>query len=108
VATYDREAITAFAEVFETARQQLEDIRDTMLVPEVNDDDFGESWHDEGGEFIQQVEKIELDLGNLADIMEHLGLSMIDSANRVQAAESEQAERLNRFSGDIADVGTGA
>jgi uncharacterized protein YukE len=108
VATYDREAITAFAEVFETARQQLEDIRDTMLVPEVSDDDFGESWHDEGGRFIQQIEKIELDLGNLADIMEHLGMSMIDSANHMQAAETNQAERLSRFSGDVADVGTGA
>jgi hypothetical protein len=108
MATYDHEAIAAFAAVFEAAREQLEDLRDTMLVPEADDSDFGESWHGEGSQFVQQIERIELDLGNLADIMEHLGLSMVDSANRVQAAESEQADRLKRFSGDVADVGLGA
>lgn len=108
MATYDRAAITAFAEVFETARQQLEDLRDDELRPEISEADFGDAWHDKGAKFVQQMEKIELDLGNLADVMEHLNLSLIDAANRMQATESEQAGRLSQFASRVADAGAEA
>lgn len=92
---YDEEAITALSEVFDAARQQVEDIRSSMMKPELTETEFGESWHDKGTEFIRQFERIELDLGDLADVLEHLRSAMTESAQHMTGIDTESGVRLD-------------
>lgn len=92
---YDKDAIAAFADVFEAAREQIETIRSDMMKPELSGAEFGESWHDEGTEFVRQFERIELDLGDLADVLEHMRDTMTESAEHMSNTDDTSRVRLD-------------
>lgn len=92
---YDKDAIAAFADVFEAAREQIETIRSDMMKPELSEAEFGESWRDEGTEFVRQFERIELDLGDLADVLEHMRDAMTESAEHMSSTDDASRVRLD-------------
>ncbi|WP_394618775.1 WXG100 family type VII secretion target [Lentzea sp. JNUCC 0626] len=92
---YDKDAIAAFAEVFDAAREQVEEIRSSMMKPELTETDLGESWHAEGTEFVRQFDRIDLDLGDLADVLEHLRTTMVESAETMVGADDAQRVRMD-------------
>ena len=92
---YDKDAIAAFAEVFDSAREQVEEIRSSMMKPELTEAEFGESWHAEGTEFVRQFDRIELDLGDLADVLEHMRATMTESAETMVGTDDAQGVRLD-------------
>ncbi|MEU0878053.1 WXG100 family type VII secretion target [Lentzea sp. NPDC005914] len=92
---YDKEAIAAFAEVFDSAREQVEEIRSSLMKPELTEAEFGESWHDQGTAFARQFDKIELDLGDLADVLEHMRDAMTESAETMQGTDDASHVRLD-------------
>lgn len=92
---YDKDAIAAFADVFEAAREQIETIRSDMMKPELTEAEFGESWHDEGTEFVRQFERIELDLGDLTDVLEHMRDAMTESAEHMSSTDDASRVRLD-------------
>jgi uncharacterized protein YukE len=92
---YDKDAIAAFAEVFDSAREQVEEIRSSMMKPELTEAEFGESWHAEGTEFVRQFDRIELDLGDLADVLEHMRATMIESAETMVGTDDAQGVRMD-------------
>ncbi|WP_330275938.1 hypothetical protein OG205_10160 [Lentzea sp. NBC_00516] len=92
---YDKDAIAAFAEVFDAAREQVEEIRSSMMKPELTEAEFGESWHAEGTEFVRQFDRIELDLGDLAEVLEHMRTAMTESAETMAGTDNAQRVRMN-------------
>jgi uncharacterized protein YukE len=92
---YDKDAIAAFADVFEAAREQVETIRSELMKPELTEAEFGESWHDQGTEFVRQFERIELDLGDLADVLEHMRDAMTESAEHMASTDDASRVRLD-------------
>lgn len=92
---YDKDAIAAFADVFEAARAQIETIRSDMIKPELTEAEFGESWHDEGARFLRQFDRIELDLGDLADVLEHMRDAMTESAEHMSSTDDASRVRLD-------------
>ena len=62
---YDPEAIRAFAEVFDQASTQLEQVRATLTDTSANAADFGDSWAEHGARFESYVTALSEDLGNL-------------------------------------------
>jgi uncharacterized protein YukE len=92
---YDKDAIAAFSEVFDSAREQVEEIRSSMMKPELTEAEFGESWRDEGTRFVREFERIELDLGDLADVLEHMRDAMIESAEHMSSTDNASSARLD-------------
>ena len=67
---YDAASVRAFAEVFNQAKAQIEQVRGTVGQTTAHAADFGKSWQDHGSKFETYMKAIADDLGNLAT---HLG-----------------------------------
>jgi uncharacterized protein YukE len=62
---YDPEAIRAFAEVFDQASTQLEQVRATLGDTTAKAADFGTSWGEHGTKFESYIAALTEDLANL-------------------------------------------
>lgn len=67
---YDAESVRGFAEVFNQAKAQVDQVRATVGQTTAHAADFGKSWQDHGTKFETYMKAIADDLANLAT---HLG-----------------------------------
>src|ERR1051325_4773070 len=84
---FDATSVRSFAEVFDAARAQLEQVR-TMVEPGARAADFGNSWQDLGATFERHLVAIADDLANLAGHLGEVHANLIHGADLVARDEA--------------------
>ncbi|WP_143229633.1 WXG100 family type VII secretion target [Actinophytocola xanthii] len=85
---YDPEAIRAFAEVFNQASKQVEQIRATVGETSATTADFGNSWQQRGTDFESHMAAIAQDLGNLATHLGQVGAQLTQGTDLIVQADT--------------------
>lgn len=100
---YDPEAVRAFAEVFNQAKAQVEQLKGRLGQKTAKADDFGNSWDAEGAEFEQSWQLIADDLTNLATGLGDIHANLMQGTDLVVTADTKAYEGMK----NIQDVDLG-
>ncbi|RZS37126.1 hypothetical protein EV193_106364 [Herbihabitans rhizosphaerae] len=84
----DPQAVRGFAEVFNQAKVQVEQIEGTVADTAAKAPDFGNSWHAEGQEFEAGMKMLSQDLGRLAANFGNLHANLLQGTDVIVHADS--------------------
>ena len=85
---YDPAAVRGFAEVFNQAKAQIEQVKATTAQTTAHAADFGKSWADHGAKFETYLKAIADDLGNLATHLGEIGAQLNHGTDLVVQADT--------------------
>ena len=91
---YDPEAIRAFAEVFNQASAQVEQIRATLGQTSAKAADFGNSWEHHGGDFETWMAAVAEDLTNLSAHLGEVGGQLMQGTDLIVQADTTGLRNL--------------
>jgi uncharacterized protein YukE len=98
---YDPEAVRGFAEVFNQAKIQVEQIKGTVADTTAKADDFGNAWSAEGGEFERYMQAIAEDLGNLAAHLGNIGANLMQGTDLVVNADTAAYQNIRTIDAQL-------
>jgi uncharacterized protein YukE len=85
---YDAASVRGFAEVFNQAKAQVDQVRATVGQTTAHAADFGKSWQDHGAKFEAYMKAIADDLGNLATHLGEIHANLMQGTDLVVQADS--------------------
>jgi uncharacterized protein YukE len=98
---YDPEAIRAFAEVFEQASSQVEQLTATLGQTSAKAADFGNSWGQHGGDFETHIAALVEDLANLSTHLGEVAAQLNQGTDLVVQADTTGLRNLNASGGGL-------
>lgn len=98
---YDPEAVRGFAEVFNQAKIQVEQLKGTVGNTTAKAADFGRSWGDEGAEFERHITALADDLTNLATHLGNIHANLMHGTDLVVNADTSGYQNLKRVEADL-------
>jgi uncharacterized protein YukE len=98
---YDPEAVRSFAEVFNQAKSQVEQLKGRLANSTAKADDFGNSWGSEGAEFERHMQAIAEDLTNLAAGLGNIHANLMQGTDLVVHADTNAYQNMNKIEVDL-------
>lgn len=91
---YNPEAVRGFADVFNQAKIQVEQIKGTVTATSAKAPDFGRSWTAEGAEFEKHINAIAADLTNLANNLGNIHANLMQGTDLVVTADTAAYQNI--------------
>ena len=91
---YDATAVRGFAEVFNQAKAQIEQVKATTGQTTAHAADFGKSWQDYGSKFETYMKAIADDLGNLATHLGEIHANLMQGTDLVVQADTSGYQNI--------------
>jgi len=100
---YNPDAVRGFAEVFNQAKIQIEQVRGTLGATTAKAADFGRSWAAEGGEFEAYMKALADDLTNLAANLGNIHANLMQGTDLVVNADTTAYQNIKSIETRIAE-----
>jgi len=100
---YNPEAVRGFAEVFNQAKIQVDQIKGTLADTTAKAADFGRSWNNEGTEFEKYIKAMSDDLANLSTNLGNIGANLMQGTDLVVNADTSGFQSLKKVQVDLDD-----
>lgn len=91
---YNPEAVRGFAEVFNQAKVQVDQIKGTVSDTTAKAADFGRSWTAEGAEFDKYMKALADDLVNLATHLGNIHANLMQGTDLVVNADTSAYQNI--------------
>ncbi|HEV2780708.1 MAG TPA: hypothetical protein VGX25_15065 [Actinophytocola sp.] len=100
---YNPDAVRGFAEVFNQAKIQIEQVKGTLGSTTAKAADFGRSWTAEGGQFEQYIQALVQDLGNLATNLGNIHANLMQGTDLVVNADTSAYQNIKSIETQLAE-----
>ena len=100
---YNPEAVRGFAEVFNQAKTQVEQVRGTLGDTTAKASDFGRSWAADGGKFEKYIQALVEDLGNLATNLGNIHANLMQGTDLVVNADTSAYQNISSIETQLAE-----
>ncbi len=100
---YEPEAVRGFAEVFNQAKVQVEQIKGSLADTTAKAADFGRSWNAEGSEFEKYIKAMADDLTNLATNLGNIGANLMQGTDLVVNADTSGFQSIKKVEVNLDD-----
>jgi uncharacterized protein YukE len=91
---YNPEAVRGFAEVFNQAKLQVDQIKGTVADTTAKAADFGKSWTEQGAEFEKYMKAVADDLANLSTHLGNIGANLMQGTDLVVNADTTAYQNI--------------
>jgi uncharacterized protein YukE len=98
---YNPEAVRGFAEVFNQAKVQVEQMKGILGDTSAKAPDFGRSWGAEGAEFEKNMKKLADDLTNLAEDFGNIHANLMQGTDLVVSTDTSGYQNLKKVENDL-------
>jgi hypothetical protein len=102
---HDPEAMRGFAEVFTLASEQVAYITESVGNTSAKADSFGNSWHEQGGNFERYMADIAADLGKLSVHLGEVGAQLTQTTDLSIQADSSGYTNITDVSAELEGEG---
>jgi uncharacterized protein YukE len=103
---YNPDAVRGFAEVFNQAKIQVDQIKGNLANTTAKAADFGRSWGAEGAEFEKYIKAMADDLTNLATHLGNIGANLMQGTDLVVNADTSGYQSIKKVEVDLGDAKT--
>jgi uncharacterized protein YukE len=100
---FNPEAVRGFAEVFNQAKIQVDQIKGTLANTTAKAPDFGRSWQAEGGEFEKYIKAMSDDLTNLAAHLGNIHANLMQGTDLTVNADTSGYQNLKKVQVQLDD-----
>lgn len=100
---YNPEAVRGFAEVFNQAKIQVDQIKGNLANTTAKAPDFGRSWSAEGAEFEKYIKGMADDLTNLATHLGNIHANLMQGTDLVVNADTSGYQNIKAIHVDLDD-----
>jgi len=100
---YNPDAVRGFAEVFNQAKIQVEQVKGTLADTTAKAADFGRSWGAEGAEFEKYIKAMADDLTNLATNLGNIHANLMQGTDLVVNADTSGYQNIKKIQVDLDD-----
>jgi uncharacterized protein YukE len=98
---FNPEAVRGYAEVFAQAGEQVAQLKTMTGQTAAKADDFGKSWTEHGTKFVESMQMLAEDLGNLATHLGEINAKLMQGTDLTVNADTSGFQNLEGFNDQL-------